>query len=314
MTYACQNSKTLNGLLKGELGFQGYVVSDWGGTQSTANSANSVQDMEQPGAGMLLGGRTESFSRNLTLAVENRTVASSRLDGMVMRIMTPRFYLGQDSSDCPLIDPSSADLNKFDPSTVKEKWPLGGEKNRVVRGNRAELIRGGSGSGRLTYVISPLEAIKAWAKPAGSLVQYITDNKQILAQSSGGFSTGAILNSIYPVPDVCFVFLEFDLNNNGTAFINRVAGSCANTIVVTNSGSPNMMPCADHENITAILVAHLPGEQSGNAVLDVITGVYNPSSKLPFAIAYNETDYNARIAKFTAMNIKDPNGPFILHF
>jgi beta-glucosidase len=28
-SYGCQNSKTLNGLLKGELGFQGYVVSDW---------------------------------------------------------------------------------------------------------------------------------------------------------------------------------------------------------------------------------------------------------------------------------------------
>ena len=28
-SYGCQNSKTLNGLLKDELGFQGYVVSDW---------------------------------------------------------------------------------------------------------------------------------------------------------------------------------------------------------------------------------------------------------------------------------------------
>jgi beta-glucosidase len=28
-SYGCQNSKTLNGLLKNELGFQGYVMSDW---------------------------------------------------------------------------------------------------------------------------------------------------------------------------------------------------------------------------------------------------------------------------------------------
>jgi beta-glucosidase len=28
-SYACQNSKTLNGLLKTELGFEGFVVSDW---------------------------------------------------------------------------------------------------------------------------------------------------------------------------------------------------------------------------------------------------------------------------------------------
>ena len=29
-SYACQNSKTLNGVLKTELGFEGFVVSDWG--------------------------------------------------------------------------------------------------------------------------------------------------------------------------------------------------------------------------------------------------------------------------------------------
>jgi beta-glucosidase-like glycosyl hydrolase len=33
-SYGCQNSKTLNGLLKDELGFQGYVMSDWAATHS----------------------------------------------------------------------------------------------------------------------------------------------------------------------------------------------------------------------------------------------------------------------------------------
>ena len=33
-TYSCENPKALNGLLKGELGFQGYVMSDWGATHS----------------------------------------------------------------------------------------------------------------------------------------------------------------------------------------------------------------------------------------------------------------------------------------
>ena len=46
-TYACENSKMLNGLLKTELGFQGYVVSDWEGTHST-ESASAGLDMNQP--------------------------------------------------------------------------------------------------------------------------------------------------------------------------------------------------------------------------------------------------------------------------
>ena len=44
-TYACENSKSLNGLLKEELGFQGYVMSDWGGTHSGIAGVESGQDM-----------------------------------------------------------------------------------------------------------------------------------------------------------------------------------------------------------------------------------------------------------------------------
>ena len=34
-SWACENDRTLNQILKGELGFQGYVMSDWGGHHST---------------------------------------------------------------------------------------------------------------------------------------------------------------------------------------------------------------------------------------------------------------------------------------
>jgi beta-glucosidase len=40
-TYSCENSKILNGLLKGELGFQGYVMSDWGATHSGVPSIDA---------------------------------------------------------------------------------------------------------------------------------------------------------------------------------------------------------------------------------------------------------------------------------
>ncbi len=49
-SYACQNSKDLNGLLKEELGFQGYVMSDWGGTHSGWPAAVAGLDMDMPGS------------------------------------------------------------------------------------------------------------------------------------------------------------------------------------------------------------------------------------------------------------------------
>lgn len=37
-TYSCENDRTLNQLLKGELGFRGYVMSDWGAQESTLSA------------------------------------------------------------------------------------------------------------------------------------------------------------------------------------------------------------------------------------------------------------------------------------
>jgi beta-glucosidase len=77
-SYGCQNSKALNGLLKTELGFQGWVVSDWGAQKSGVGSALAGLDVAMPnGAGKWLG--------NLTLAVNNGSVPMAQLDNMVTR-------------------------------------------------------------------------------------------------------------------------------------------------------------------------------------------------------------------------------------
>lgn len=53
-TYSCENSKTLNGLLKEELFFQGYVVSDWGGTHSGVPAILAGEDQDMPGKNHLV--------------------------------------------------------------------------------------------------------------------------------------------------------------------------------------------------------------------------------------------------------------------
>lgn len=55
-------------------------------------------------------------------------------------------------------------------------------------------------------------------------------------------------------------------------------------------------------------MAYMPGQESGNAILDVITGKVNPSGKLPFTVAYNASDYNTATVNFTALGITSPNG------
>lgn len=50
-SYGCQNSKMLNGILKTELGFEGFVLSDWGAQHSGVASANAGLDIVMPDAG-----------------------------------------------------------------------------------------------------------------------------------------------------------------------------------------------------------------------------------------------------------------------
>lgn len=365
-SYACQNSKTLNGILKEELAFQGYVVSDWGGTHSGVPAIQSGLDMDMPGSiGWSSNSNASYFGGNITIAVNNGSLPISRLNDMILRVMTPYFYLGQD--DYPTVDPSSADLEGFVASESPYQWDLSGTKHRDLRDDHASLIRnlgassatllkntnnalpiskppkvigvfgndaadeadglyqpedypandygydigtlyvgGGSGTGRLSYLVPPLDAIKAWARPSGSLVQYITSNS-VAAES---------VSTIYPIPDVCFVFLKtyvtegqdrlsFDVDWNGTTVVNTVTKLCNNTIVVTHSGGVNTMPWADNPNVTAIIAAHLPGQETGNSLVDVISGKVNPSGKLPFTIAYNASDYNAPIVNFTGTDEPD---------
>ncbi|KAE8333038.1 putative beta-glucosidase G [Aspergillus sergii] len=352
-SYACQNSKVLNGLLKEELGFQGYVQSDWGGTHSGVSSIEGGLDMNMPGGLGPYGQTPEAgsfFGKNVTFAVNNGTVDVSRVDDMIVRIMTPYYWLGQDQG-YPEIDPSSADLNTFSPrSTWLREFNLTGERSRDVRGDHGELIRrhgaeatillknenkalplkapksiavfgndagdttegavnqatfefgtlaagGGSGTGRFTYLVTPLEALKARGKQDNTLVQWWLNNT-LIADSD-------VTSLWVPTPpDACLVFLKtwaeegsdreyLSVDWNGNEVVDSVASKCNNTIVVTHSSGINELPFANHPNVTAIVAAHYPGQESGNSIVDVLYGDVNPSGKLPYTIAKNGSDYNA---------------------
>ncbi|KAG8751772.1 hypothetical protein FRC12_012265 [Ceratobasidium sp. 428] len=84
--------------------------------------------------------------------------------------------------------------------------------------------------------------------------------------------------------------------NNGDELIKAVAAANKNTIVVAHSVGPLILePWVDHPNVTAILWAGLPGQESGNSLVDVLYGMYNPSGKLPYTIARAPADYSAQV-------------------
>jgi beta-glucosidase len=83
--YACENAY-LNGILKDEFGFQGFITSDWGATHSTVASANAGMDMQMPDASY--------FGTALKQAVQNGQVPLARVNDMVSRILREEFRFG----------------------------------------------------------------------------------------------------------------------------------------------------------------------------------------------------------------------------
>jgi beta-glucosidase len=74
----------------------------------------------------------------------------------------------------------------------------------------------------------------------------------------------------------------------------NVASKCSNTIVVIhNAGIRLVDQWIEHPNITGVIMAHLPGQESGQALVKILYGEVSPSGKLPYTLAKNESDYNA---------------------
>jgi len=387
--YACASDNLLNKVLRDELSFRGYVVSDWYATHGTSEYANAGLDMEMPGSageqGEAAGATPAYFGSRLREAVEGGNVTEQRLDAMVNAIMTPYYLLGQDDGNYPTVDPSmlfSYLFHELDwDSPLLGALPIDMDNLvippfRDVRDDHPELIRkmasagtvllknqdsilplkdglpgnvgvfgndavaptdgltylitskasagfnyldtnptgfqygtldigGGSGTGRHMNLVAPLDAIKARAKSTATTVQYLASN-DLLAQND--------FRSIFPKPDICMVFLKswaaegrdrpsFEADWNSTKVVNNVADFCNNTIVVTHSGGVNSMPWADHPNVKAILAAHLPGEETGNSIVDILMGDAEPSGRLPYTIPKDEADYDIPVADFTGEDV-----------
>jgi beta-glucosidase len=84
--------------------------------------------------------------------------------------------------------------------------------------------------------------------------------------------------------------------------IQSVAANCNNTVVVLHTvGAVLVDDWYDHPNITGILWAGVPGQESGNALTDVLYGRVNPGGKTPFTWGKTRDDYGAPLV-FTPNN------------
>lgn len=221
--HACHNDYLMNKILKGEWGFDGTVISDWGGTQSTQEAIYNSLDME-------FGTWTDGLKMGLTNAydryylgvpyetlIKEGKVGTQELDDKVRRVlrmifrtaMNPQGGFGSMNSEEHIavarkVGAESIVLLKNTP--VKEKGQKVGTpvlplnldniKRLLVVGENAikmMTVGGGSSSLKAQHEVLPLDGIKARLAGTGIEVVYARGYVGDVGGEYNGVTTGQSL-------------------------------------------------------------------------------------------------------------------------
>jgi len=172
-------------------------------------------------------------------------------------------------------------------------------------GNDGTLALGwGSGTANFTYLISPLEAIQIRARQDSTSVNWWLNNWNTFAASIYAQQSEVAIVFINSDSGEGYITVDGnagDRNNltswhNGDNLVNAVASENNNTIVVVHSVGPLILEAwIENPNVSAVVWAGIPGTESGNGLVDVLYGAYNPSGRLPYTIAKEASDYPAAV-------------------
>lgn len=138
-SFACQNSKLMNGILKDELGFQGFIQSDWLAKRGGVASALAGLDMDMPGDGEHWADGISFWGPELTMAALNGSLPLDRLDDAVTRIVASWYQLEQDDEYYWHRPPPEGDGGPTFSSWTNEQYGLihaGSDDETVVLVNR----------------------------------------------------------------------------------------------------------------------------------------------------------------------------------
>jgi hypothetical protein len=170
----------------------------------------------------------------------------------------------------------------------------------------------GSGTANFPYLIAPVTALKAQAAKDKTTVANVSDNYDLEAVAAA--VTGAEYALVFANADSGEDYIVVDGNQgdrnnltlwgNGDALVEYVASINPNTILVIHTvGAVILEQHKNNPNITGILWAGLPGQESGNALVDVLYGSVNPQAKTVFTWGKTREDYGTDVMY---VNTEDP--------
>jgi beta-glucosidase len=315
-TYACENPHTLLQVLRGDWGYKGIILSDYGASKDTAGNLNNGLDF------VPAEGETDFAyqPQSIQLALLTGQVSRATLDAHVRNILRTLFaygvfdrpgYANDDSQINVAADQQTAQHIEERAITLLKNdgvLPLKpGIKRIAVIGPYANRFVTGGGSGGVSprQVITTLQGIIARAG-RHITVSYADGSDQAAAaelakaadvavvvvgdvETEGQDKSCVGLNCSSDLADSEAVLAtsgsscgpqSCPLNGSDEdGLISRVAAAQKDTVVVLETGAPVLTPWRGQ--VRAILEAWYPGQQGGTAIARVLFGDADPAGRLP---------------------------------
>lgn len=300
-TYANENKHLLQDILRGEWGFGGLVVTDWGGSNSHTAGVAAGSDLEMPSPGL-------DSARELAAVVLEGRLAEDDLDSCVDRLLeavltvkgekkTPRTF---DQETHHLLARRAAAESAVLLKNQEKLLPLkAGTKVAVIGDFAVEPRYQGAGSS----MVNPIQV--------ETMERVIGDSQLSVVGISRGYERNGDPDDILKKEAVDLaekaevVIYCLGLNELGEAegldrshmripqnqidLLETLAKVNENIVGVISAGASIEMPW--ERNCRAILHGYLSGQAGASAMVDILTGEVNPSGRLSetYPIKYEDT-------------------------
>lgn len=291
--YSNENAHLLQEILKEEWGFQGCVISDWGGSNDHAKGVKCGSHLEMPGTG-------RSGMRDILQGIENGVLTEAELDQRVDELLTVIFAVHPATE--------AAEGTSFNQEAHHNLAREAAQESIVLLRNEDQILP--LRSGTRVAVIGDFAKKPRYQGAGSSQVNPTREPETIwdLIQNTDltvvGYEKGYVRNrkpnekliasacELAKKADTVLVFVGLDeisetegLDRRNMKMpaaqeklINELSTVNSNVVVVLSAGSPIEMSWAAY--VKGIVHGYLGGQAGASAMLNVLTGKVNPSGKL----------------------------------
>ncbi|MBQ2053195.1 MAG: glycoside hydrolase family 3 C-terminal domain-containing protein [Bacilli bacterium] len=299
--YANENEHLLREILRNEWGYNGVVVSDWGGDNDRVAALKASSDLEMPTS----GGETDA---EVVAAVKEGKIAESYVDESVDRLLEMILKASENLKKASR--EFDKDAHHLTAQKVAEEsivllknndhlLPLAAKTKVAIVGDFAKDARyQGAGSSVVNplHVDQILDVIKEYPlsyvgfepgfKRYGKKSQRLIDKAVKLAEKADVILLFCGLDEVTEAEGMDRPNIR--LPGNQRDLIAALYHTGKKVVLVMECGSVVEMPYVSR--VDAIVHAYLSGEAGARAILNVITGKVNPSGKLAESVPFGYAD------------------------